>query len=936
MISNVFHSYRKRKPEVKIKAPVVKKIKKEPGVACLLCEERFEKNSFRDAHLSTHHRPLISEYGCSSCHEQFTTIEENASHHEWHSMFNIPHKCLMCDATFEKLITFQRHLSACAHSSYASNVQFSKSFYCDLCSTDFETQNLYDWHDCLIGNNSPCPTCQRVFIKKTVLMKHIFKCTGPPAQLTDVTTKKVGRPKKKNALSNMDKSDIPPQNSIKFEPETIIEQNIDADDGFEAMDNNFMDSHFGDSDTEFDANDSIIPPAQPDINAETTVGTSSLQPSISSTSDSTTTTTNLSTNLHQPLLECRVKLEPLDVSAFANVAQANTTEPSVEATVPPLVVSRPTVPPLTIRIKKEVIHPGYGDDFDADLARNIKQEKSDEIWELANTSREHKKSKNRDKQKKLYKKPALLAIKIKQERMERDDTYDEQYNDMYDSYSMSSSNMSEMTENPTYETNSLPIITQIHSVIESSSINPLIDDVTNQRQTTIIPQVTNQPMTSIPFVPIRIKSEFQKPLSPPPTETSECLSNVNDTATSSSMEVDANHAEMSDAIENEHPNLNKDSQMNECDVNISSGECNNLQPMECQDASESNIGIESSNDISADDKSAENCSVVNEKEKQVAQQNTIENEQEPPPTVDSKSNDDTTVQNEISSEYHDIIQPLVIEKCQEIEAVINEAPINEAIVDSSIEINQHVTTTTFSDHSMEEVAQSKNLEQTANENDENRQIMEVIQPMCDTTENIDADVPNVSASISPIDFNEANDDSLNFIDQLVHEVADTMIPQVSNENENKEAQTENIPSNSTDMQFATDNFSFDVGCSTELVENEGEKRIESSEVTMDDISAADIIEEITKDSANESLLALSDISDIDYNDLLPVLDATESKSNGTDVIANLPVLSDPSDVDGSINQIEPNLLNETEQPKLLHDNSNQQPNCSSNTSNESL
>lgn len=908
----------------------MKKIKKEPGVACLLCEERFEKNSFRDAHLSTHHRPLLSEYGCSSCHEQFTTIEENTSHHEWHSMFNIPHKCLMCDATFEKLITFQRHLSACAHPSYVSNVQFSKSFYCDLCSTDFETQNLYDWHDCLIGNNSPCPTCQRVFIKKTVLMKHIFKCTGPPGQSTDMAPKKVGRPKKKNAL-NMDKSDIPPQNSIKFEPETIIEQNMDADDGFEAMDNSFMDSHFGDSDNEFDANDSIIAPTQPDINAETTIGTSGLQPSVSSTSDSTTTTTNLSTNLHQPLLECRVKLEPLDVSAFENVAQPNLTEPNVEATVPPLVVSRPTVPPLTIRIKKEVIHPGYCDEFDANLARNIKQEKSDGIWELANTSREHKKSKNRDKQKKLYKKPALLAIKIKQERMEREDTYDEQYNDMYDSFSMSSSNMSEMTENPTYETNSLPIITQIHSVIETSSINPLIDEVTNQRQTTIIPQVSNQPMTSIPFVPIRIKSEFQKSLFHPPTETSECLSNVNDTATISSMEVDANHAEIGDAIENENPNQNEGSQTNECDVNISPRECNNLQPMECQDASESNIEIKSSNDISADDKSAENVSIVNEEEKHVAQQNTSGNEPDQPPTMDNESNDDTKVQNEISSEYLDIIQPLVIVKCQEIEA-----QINEAIVDSSIEINQHVTTTTFSDHSMEEVARGNNLEQTSNENDKNRQIMEVIKPMCDATENIDADVPNVSASISPIDFNEANDDSLNFIDQLVHEVADTMIPQVSNENENKEAQTEIMPSNSTDMQFSTENFSFNVGCSSELVENEDESRIESSEATMDDISAADIIEEITKDSASESLLALSDISDIDYNDLLPVLDATESKSNGTDVMANLPALGDPSDIDGSINRIEPNLLDETEQPKLLHDNSNQQPNCSSNTSIESL
>lgn len=933
---NVISIHRKRKCDGKTtKTPAIKKVKKEPGISCSLCEERFEKIILRDIHLSTYHRPLISEYGCSSCHEQFATNVESTTHHDWHLNFNIPYTCVICSENFEKFTTFQRHLSTCAHPSYASFTSYSKSFYCDLCSTDFETQNLYDWHNCLIANNSPCPICQRVFIKKTVLMKHLFKCTGPPTITGPSAPKPVGRPRKKKQSP-----EIPPQNSFKFEPETIIEQNMDVDDAYEAMDSHFMDSHFADSDNEFEANDSIIAAAEPivEINPQATVeaSDSSQQNSISSTSAAAA----LLTNLNHPLLECRVKLEPLDVSSFANLNAAEQSNIEMATpTVPSLVIARPTVPPLTIRIKKEVIQPGYGDEFDPSLARNIKQERSDEIWELANAppieqSKEtsnQKKSKNRDKLKKLYKKPALLAIKIKQERMEREDSVDDQYSDAFDgNFSMPLDNFGGPASNQPYENSSLPIITQIHSVIASSSlsVNPMaIDGVSIiEKQSTIIPPATNPPIIGMPFVPIRIKSEFQQPLSPPL---------INHHAEDDNIAADSIGTMDNIPNADQHENPNEDSPMNECDTRFVLSEGNKLalQLPECENANQDSAA-ENSNSVLIHDESVQSKEVMENAETIVEQPEQEHNLTKP--TTDDKSNDDN-VQNESSSDNQNIPQePQENATNPEIQVTTNE---HEDVNDGgSTEFEQNVN----SEHSTElneEIENSLSInQQTKDEEETSTPIRNVIKPICDDHVGIDGDVTNVNASISPIDFNEpnANDDSLNFIDQLVHEVADKMVSETPNENETEienpndngiANQTENIPNDSSNMPFVAENFDFDVGCSTLTVENDRE--IENIE------SNANILEEITKDcTVNDDLLTLSDIPDIDYNDLLPSLNATESKSNGSEVIANLRVENEPNDDSQTLNPIESSKI-EADPANSSTDNSNHQQNCSSTALSES-
>lgn len=146
-------NFRKRKSETAKAVVVGKKIKKEPGIICTICDERFEKNQQYNGHLGTNHLPTVSQFGCSSCIVNFDTDAENVAHHDWHKMFNIGYVCPLCASPFEKLLTFQRHLSTCTFALFAA-IPIAEDILCELCNCTFVTSPLYDWHDCFIRYTS--------------------------------------------------------------------------------------------------------------------------------------------------------------------------------------------------------------------------------------------------------------------------------------------------------------------------------------------------------------------------------------------------------------------------------------------------------------------------------------------------------------------------------------------------------------------------------------------------------------------------------------------------------------------------------------------------------------------------------------------------------------------------------------------------------------
>lgn len=752
-------------------------------------------------------------------------------------------------------------------------------------------------------------------------MKHMFKCTGP-GSVVEMPKKPVatGKSKKQKSSSKSATNTICPQNSFKFEPETIIEPADEAYD--DPVDDSYMDTHFGDSDNEFEATDSIIAPIEPIVEPSSQPVTSETNaPGFSKAKKSTTCTSlnanaNVRLNLNQSIMECRVKLEPIDVSNYAIPSTSTSTEHVEDRplTVPPLVI--PRVPPLTIRIKKEVIQPGYGD-FNAELASNIKQERIDESYELAGTTREeysisHKKSKHRDKEKKLYKKPALLAIKIKQERMERDDEGDNYYPD----YSMPSTDFVGTMSNQSLDSNPLPIITQIHSVLEPMSIGSTSNAQPNESQNTIttIQMATNQLRNSVPFVPIRIKSEFHKPLTPPPPPDDV----ANEHVANNSEDVNPENATM----ENQIPNENS-----ECDTNLSSAIDSSQQSNTTVDNASAAIqesngsdSVDNSNEISSnaciptnvennepaelsriepvsstDDIISETQSKVIDEDSSTPTQieDKIQNEKiqdERPSENACDSEGDISQengQNEIQTTENEGLSPENVNSMAKDEAASREEPKESELIEG-IGMNEENGDSTAENLTAEN---EKNIDITfqatasvvANEridsflDDKLEAETEIepnlIKPICDE---LDAVVTN--EIMSPIDFIEpnANDDSLNFIDQLVHEVADTMVPQVHDVDKAVSVEENaNIPfassSNQSDQQL---------GLSGSGENDEHGAGIDSNP--------------IDKSTEQDTLVALSNI---DYTtDLLPVQSvATEAESdseptiNGNNIPTSLPI-----------------------------------------------
>lgn len=408
-----------------------KRVKIETDIVCDICYQNFETVKHRQDHYAKKHLVRTGTYGCSSCGEFYADEEQHRLHHDnVHKTKRIGYKCPMCTTKVAYSLTkFEKHVASCVDPFY-STVHVVDNIVCAKCKCRFETRNLFDWHGCFIANKKPCMKCNRVFVKKATLWRHIFTCDatpetklepvggphmvhipntnisanakGPKKTALPATKSGAGRPRK---LQNKQVSV-----NFKAEPETILEPVGEASEsvydpvkelqtllGTSGSAESVHDSivspveesdlfgfddvadHFGDDGADSDADDSPMPFADELVNSNTA---SSLPPCtvnlemINFTDFASITINNVDMLdeaedeaeqvTQSEELEEQTAHEPVAPEETANIEPEPSTSQAADVRQP-----------LTMRIKREVMNPGYGDvPFNPVLARNMKREKS--------------------------------------------------------------------------------------------------------------------------------------------------------------------------------------------------------------------------------------------------------------------------------------------------------------------------------------------------------------------------------------------------------------------------------------------------------------------------------------------------------------------------------------------------------------------------------
>lgn len=245
---------------------------------------------------------------------------------------------------------------------------------CELCKLNFPTENLYYWHDCFIKKNGACWKCKKRFVKKNILFKHVIHCTfvepvmvepvKAPIAITPVTTK---------ATINISRIDGK-QKIVKSEPGSILE--IEDVSHIEIPDSYLQD--------ELLLKKPVVILERHILEKKRRGRPKKFQKPFA------VKTLNAIEPTEESVLDVPVLLED-EEPVLEEI-------PIIENPIP--IISSVTT--LVTKIKQEVLNSDYGD-FDAELARNIKKEKTDE------EKRKAKERKNTNSPK------PTLKLKIKKE-----------------------------------------------------------------------------------------------------------------------------------------------------------------------------------------------------------------------------------------------------------------------------------------------------------------------------------------------------------------------------------------------------------------------------------------------------------------------------------------------------------------------------------------
>lgn len=411
---------RKRKGDGKLTSAADKRVKLEADIVCDICYQHFETAKHRQDHYAKKHLVRTGTYGCSSCGELHANEEEHRLHHDnVHKTKRVGYTCPICVTKVAySLAKFETHVASCVDPFY-STVDIVDNILCAKCKCQFETRNLFDWHGCFIANKKPCMKCKRVFVKKATLWRHIFACEATPeikpkpvgathmVHIPNMNISAKAKGPKKTALpatkNTRPRKSQDKQVSVNFkaEPETILDpvgeasgniyepvtelQELLGSSGSAKSVHNFIVSpveesdlfgfddatgHFGDDGADSNADDSPMHLA--DTPSSLPPCTVSLE--MINLTDFTSITINNVDMIDETEDGVAQSEEMEEQTAHESLAPGETSDIASEPSTSQAAEARHS---LTMRIKREVMNPGYGDvAFNPVLARNIKREKS--------------------------------------------------------------------------------------------------------------------------------------------------------------------------------------------------------------------------------------------------------------------------------------------------------------------------------------------------------------------------------------------------------------------------------------------------------------------------------------------------------------------------------------------------------------------------------
>ncbi|XP_037920169.1 uncharacterized protein LOC119657362 isoform X2 [Hermetia illucens] len=351
------------------------------NVTCTICNKPYLNAGELHRHLDTDHLPRVVSYHCVRCNESIEKKQDVKDHNLWHKLSKTPFECGRCGKAIMSLSVYTKHILNC--SVFVQDFEY-KTKKCATCNEEFETQNLYNWHKCVISQLK-CEVCQMKFTKRATMLRHVVRCSaiGLSTSLPVVDSAlepepdPLPEPEPEQGVEDHF-ADAASNDEDGSDTEMNLKPNLEIDIEVPAKERSvgakrptpFVVIPHGVTNTEN---------SRQDLNSGSNSSASTPVSSNSASSqggddDSISVSSSVASSTPTPMV--RIKLEPrVNRSESSKDSNGNTTNSEV--------LPRPGSIPsnISVRIKAEIIDSEYRGLFNPEISSNIKKEREPEAVE---------------------------------------------------------------------------------------------------------------------------------------------------------------------------------------------------------------------------------------------------------------------------------------------------------------------------------------------------------------------------------------------------------------------------------------------------------------------------------------------------------------------------------------------------------------------------